>query len=182
MSRSGNLPFSAHDRRPPRSLAAIATAVLLVGCATAHQLAPPALTTGTWRVRIDVDSAPDRQLPKQPTFGTIDFAAHRYAIDFRRALNRTLPAGAVIAPVAEAQNEYRIILGDSSSFDYRIVMRGRLVARDSIVGTWTETIICCSAVGRFSLWRSPPQSSRAAATVVRFAEDERTVDIVAGRE
>ena len=129
----------------------------LLGCATASHSSPPAFTTGTWRVRIDVDSAPTRQLPKQPVFGTIDFATGRYAIDFQHSFRGTLPNGAYIAPVPDAPAslpEYRITLGDSSSFDDKIVMRGRLVARDSIVGTWSETVICCSAAGHFSLWRA----------------------------
>jgi len=44
-------------------------------------------------------------------------------------------------------------LGDSASFDEKIVMSGRAITADSIVGTWTETIVCCSAAGRFALWR-----------------------------
>jgi hypothetical protein len=135
------------------------TAVVLYGCATAGRATPPAFTTGTWRVRIDVDSAPTRRLLKQQLLGTIDFATGRYAIDFQHSFNSALPNGAYVAPTTDASAspaEYKITLGDSSSFDNKIVMRGRLIGRDSIVGTWSETVICCSAGGRFSLWRAPP--------------------------
>jgi len=89
---------------------------------------------------------------KEPTFGSIDFAARRYSIDFWRAINHRLPNGASVA-VLEDPRRYKITLGDSTSFDEKIVMIGRAVTRDSIVGTWSETIVCCSASGRFSLWR-----------------------------
>lgn len=117
--------------------------------------AAPAFTTGTWRMRINVDSAPTRQRLKEPLYGTVDFAAHRHAIDLRRIVN-VHSSGAFITPLegsSPPSTDYRIVLGDSSSFDEKIVMRGHLVGRDSIVGTWSETIVCCSAGGRFSLWR-----------------------------
>jgi hypothetical protein len=144
-------------RRLAALLASIATMLSSAGCATARPAPAPVFTTGIWRIRIDVDSAPTRRQPKQLVFGTIDFAAHRYAIDFQHSIGRVLSSAALIAPIGETQRtspEYRIILGDSSSFDDKIVMRGRLVAHDSIVGTWTETILCCSAAGRISLWRT----------------------------
>jgi len=135
--------------------------VALCGCATAGRPTAPAFTTGTWRVRIDVDSAPTRRLTKQPLFGTIDFATGRYVIDLQHSFNSALPNGAYIAPETNTSAlapEYKITLGDSSSFDNKIVMRGRLIARDSIVGTWSETVLCCSAGGHFSLWRAASQS------------------------
>lgn len=169
----GSSSFGGARRRLAGVLTSIAASLSSVGCATATHASAPAFATGTWRVRIDVDSAPTRQLPKQPLFGTIDFATHRYAIDLRRSLS-VLSNGAFIAPAGgspASSTEYRIVLGDTSSFDDKIVMRGRLVAHDSIVGTWSETIVCCSAAGRFSLWRAPAP-----------VREGRGVDIAAGRE
>jgi len=89
---------------------------------------------------------------KGPNFGSVDFASHRYSLDFSHAINHRVPTGAYVSALAESQH-YRITLGDSTSFDDKIVMIGNAVTRDSIVGTWTETIVCCSAGGRFTLWR-----------------------------
>jgi len=123
------------------------------GCVTANASERPIdFTRDIWQVRLDVDSAPTRNPAKEPAFGSIDFAAHRYSIDFWRAINHRLPNGAYVAAL-EAPRQYKITLGDSTSFDDKIVMIGRPVTLDSIVGTWTETIVCCSAGGRFTLWR-----------------------------
>lgn len=128
-----------------------------IGCATTSRLATPTFATGTWRVRIDIDSAPTRRVLKQTLFGTIDFANKRFTIDFEHSIGHVLQNAARIASDSTAEistKQYRIVLGDSASVDEKIVMRGHLVARDSIVGVWTETILCCSAAGRFSLWRA----------------------------
>jgi hypothetical protein len=133
----------------------------IAGCASARRAEPaPLFTSGDWRIRIDVDSAPTRLMPTKPVFGTINFASSRHAIDFRQAISRTLPGGAyVVALPAQAGGQvpvYKITLGDSSSFDDKVVFLGRAVTSDSIVGTWSETILCCAAVGRFVLWRPTP--------------------------
>ena len=139
------------SRRSPYGLV---LAGLVVACVTANTSSRPLDFTGSaWQVRIDVDSSPTRNPAKEPTFGSIDFVAHRYSIDFWRAINHKLPNGAYAA-AASLSGQYRFILGDSSSFDEKIVMVGRAVAEDSVVGTWTETIVCCAAGGRFTLWRS----------------------------
>ena len=138
----------------------VVIAVAGAGCARHSRQAPvPVFAQGVWQVRIDIDSAPSRRPSTKPVFGSIDFAAGRYSIDFRLAINRTLPNGAFIATIPRSDDRqppmYKVTLGDSSSFDEKVVMLGRLVTRDSIVGTWSETILCCSAGGRFTLWRTP---------------------------
>jgi hypothetical protein len=137
--------------------------VAIAACAAASRPAPtltPVFTTGVWRIRIDVDSAPTRFQPTKPVFGTVDFASGHFAIDFRQAIARTLPNAAhvvQVTPEATGQPpQYKITLGDSTSFDDKIILLGRPVTADSIVGMWSETILCCSAVGRFVLWRVSP--------------------------
>ena len=125
----------------------------LFACVTSkRQVRPVDFTARIWQLRIDVDSAPTRNPAKGPTLGTVDLVAHRYSLDFWRAINRKLPNGAYLAP-SEQPQQYKVILGDSTSFDEKIVMIGEAVTPDSIIGTWTETIVCCSAGGRFVLWR-----------------------------
>jgi hypothetical protein len=125
------------------------------------------------------DSAPTRNPARDPVFGSIDFAAHRYSIDFWRAVNHRLLNSAYVRAVPVGNREpvpYAITLGDSSSVDEKIVMIGRAVTSDSIVGTWTETIVCCSAGGRFSLWRSrerPAPPSPRGVPVSGFIADTR---------
>jgi len=132
----------------------------LVACIAANRSVRPVdFTRDVWQVRIDVDSAPTRLSTKTPVLGSIDFAAHRYSLDLWSAINHRLPNGAYVTAIEE-QPRYRITLGDSASYDEKIVMIGRAVSRDSIVGTWSETIVCCSAGGRFTLWRP-----RGAATI-----------------
>ena len=148
-----------YARRNVRPLS-VAVAVALAACAFMSRPAPtPAFTQGAWRIRLDVDSAPSRQVPKQPIYGTINFATARYAIELRQAISRGLAnSAAVVAVPQENQRtavQYKITLGDSNSFDEKIVLVGRAVTSDSIVGTWSETILCCSAAGRFTLWRGP---------------------------
>lgn len=131
----------------------LSSALIGAACATATRSAQPvSFPREPWRIRIDIDSAPTRIPTKEPTFGTIDFLAHRHSIDFGRAITHRIPTGAYVVALAEA-GQYKIILGDSASYDEKILMIGRAVTRDSIVGTWTETVVCCSAGGRFSLWR-----------------------------
>ena len=118
---------------------------------------PPVFTRGVWRIRIDVDSAPTRRPSSKPVFGTVDFATARYSLDLWSAINRRLPNGVSVTALSPSSPEqptlYKIIIGDTSSYDEKVVLLGRPVTPDSIVGTWTETILCCSAGGRFSLWR-----------------------------
>jgi hypothetical protein len=99
---------------------------------------------------MDVDSVPTRRASGEPVFGIVDFTAGIQKIDLRRSINRSLPPGAHIS--VDGGN-YKIVLGDSASYDEKIVMLGRLVTPDSIVRKWSETILCCSAIGKFSLWR-----------------------------
>jgi hypothetical protein len=128
-------------------------------CATANRPAPtPTFTQGTWRIRLDVDSTPGRRPPSHPIFGTINFATGHYAIDLFQALSRRdIRDTARIAALPRTDERqpatYRIILGDSASYDDKLVFIARQVTRDSLVGTWSETIVCCSAAGRFSLSR-----------------------------
>ena len=126
-------------------------------CATRSiPVQPPVFAQGVWQIRIDVDSAPTRRPATRPVIGTIDFAAARYSLSFLTAINRTLPNGAYVVALPGQDDGpplYKVTLGDSSSFDDKVVFLGRLVGRDSIVGTWSETILCCSAGGRFALWR-----------------------------
>ena len=137
---------------------AVVVSALAAACAL-HTARDPAFKRGVWRVRIDIDSTPTRRLPKNPVFGTIDFAAARHAIDFMPAIGRRLPPGAyVVTAPRQAPDEpttYRITLGDSTSFDEKLAFFGRAVTDDSVVGTWTETNLCCAAAGRFALWRVP---------------------------
>jgi hypothetical protein len=122
------------------------------GCSAANRLEQPVtFTARSWRLRIEVDSAPTRIAAKQTVVGTVDFTTHRHMVDFWPAINHRIPNGAYVARLKPRQ--YKIILGDSASFDEKIVMTGRAVTPDSIVGTWTETVVCCSAGGRFTLWR-----------------------------
>jgi hypothetical protein len=154
-------------RNAANRLCCVSLAVIAIACATAAAPAPvPVLTEGVWQVRIDLDSAPTRALPKQPVLGTIDFTKKRYSIDLRRSIGRSLPNAASIAaqsqPDRQAPTVYKITLGDSNSFDDKIILIGRPVSSDSIVGTWTETVLCCSAAGRFTLWRLSPSRPRGA--------------------
>lgn len=127
---------------------------IAAACVTANRSVRPVdFTRDVWQLRLDVDSAPTRHPANEPSLGSIDFAAHRYSLDVWRALNRRLPAGAYVTALDESR-QYKITLGDSTSFDEKIVMTGRALTADSIIGTWTETIICCSAGGRFMLWRA----------------------------
>jgi hypothetical protein len=122
------------------------------GCSAANRLEQPvAFTARSWRLRIDVDSAPTRIAAKQTVVGTVDFTTQRHMVDLWPAINHRIPNSAYVARLEPRQ--YKIILGDSASFDEKIVMTGRAVTPDSIVGTWTETVVCCSAGGRFTLWR-----------------------------
>ena len=139
-------------------LTRVIIAVAAAACVHAARPVPaPVFIDGVWNVRIDVDSVPTRRLALNPVVGTIDFAKNRYAIDFWRSISRRLPNGAVVAPLPRSDDSqprhYRITLGDTSSMEEKIVLVGRQVGRDSIVGTWSETILCCAAGGRFSLWR-----------------------------
>ncbi|HEY9230189.1 MAG TPA: hypothetical protein VIP11_26285 [Gemmatimonadaceae bacterium] len=132
----------------------------IAGCASIRRSLPePTFTQGTWRIRVDVDSAPSRRASDKPVFGTIDFATARYSIDFGAAIAHRLPNGAYVVALSQPgdapSKQFKITLGDSSSFDEKVVLVGRQVKRDSIVGTWSETVMCCSAGGRFSLWRAP---------------------------
>ena len=123
----------------------------LVACTAARpKTTPSPLPVGVWQLRLEVDSAPTRRASKEPVFGIVDFTAGIQKLDLRRSIGRTLPTGAHVS--VDGAN-YRIVLGDSASYDEKIVMIGKRVASDSIVGTWSETILCCSATGRFSLWR-----------------------------
>jgi hypothetical protein len=103
---------------------------------------------------MDVDSAPTRMRPLKLLRGTIDFTAGVHRIDLRSINPTVLPRVHVALMPGAGAASYRIVLGDSTSYDEKIIMVGRAVARDSIVGTWSETILCCSATGRFSLWRA----------------------------
>ena len=128
---------------------------LALACVTASRSVRAVdFTRGVWQIRIDVDSAPTRLATATPNFGSIDFARHSYSLDFWRAINHRLPNAAYVTALEEP-TRYRITLGDSASFDEKIVLVGRAVTPDSVVGTWMETIVCCSAGGRFTLWRSP---------------------------
>jgi len=132
---------------------------ILTACALTNRPSPsPAFGQGAWRIRLDVDSAPSRQVPKQPIYGTINFAAAHYSIELRQAISRSLANSAAVVALPQSNQQgpalYKITLGDSNSFDEKIVLVGRPVTSDSIVGTWSETILCCSAAGRFTLWRS----------------------------
>jgi enterochelin esterase family protein len=132
----------------------------LTACALTNHASPsPAFARGAWRIRLDVDSAPSRQVPKQPLYGTINFATAHYSIELRQAISRNLANSAAVVAWPQSKQQgpalYKITLGDSNSFDEKIVLMGRPVTSDSIVGTWSETILCCSAAGRFTLWRSP---------------------------
>jgi hypothetical protein len=127
-------------------------------CATANRPTPtPTFTQGTWRVRLDVDSTPGRRPPGHPIYGTINFATGHYAIDLFQALSRDIRDTARIVSLSRTDAQqpavYRIILGDSASYDDKLVFLARQVTRDSLVGTWSETIVCCSAAGHFTLWR-----------------------------
>jgi hypothetical protein len=156
-------------QRDPRNaatrLALACLALVVIGCAMGAVPAPsPALTDGIWQIRLDLDSAPTRTLLKQPVFGTIDFAMKRYTIDLRRSIGRSIPNAASIVeqPQADRQSPatYKVTLGDSTSFDDKIILIGRRVGSDSIVGTWNETVLCCSAAGRFILWRTAASRPR----------------------
>jgi hypothetical protein len=141
-----------------RSLMIVAAAAA-GACASARRpLPPPVFTRGVWRIRIDVDSAPSRHPSNKPVFGTINFSTATYAIDFNVAINRSLSKGAHVTALPQHDDDhsavFKITLGDSSSYDDKIVFLGHQVARDSIAGTWAETILCCAAGGRFSLWRA----------------------------
>lgn len=141
----------------------LAVAVLIgaLSCVTGRRLATtPAFTEGTWRIRLDVDSTPGRRPPNESVvYGTINFARAHYAIDLFRALSHSGIANTalIVAPVntdAQQPPVYRIILGDSASFDDKLVLLAHPVTVDSLIGTWSETIVCCSAAGRFTLWRA----------------------------
>lgn len=143
----------------------VAVAIAVAACARAARSAPtPVFTEGVWHIRLDVDSAPSRQVPKQPISGTVNFATGRYSIDLRRVISRELAnrAGVVVLPPQNQREAalYKITLGDSNSFDDKIVLLGRPVTSDSIAGTWSETILCCSAGGRFTLWRPAAPAAR----------------------
>lgn len=149
-----------------RLLATACVVTVTAACAGArHPPATPVFTGAPWRIRLDVDSAPSRRVPPQPIFGTIDFAKGRYSIDLFRGLGRqgladTVRISPVPAVAPDSTKRYRIILGDSSSFDDKLVMSARVITADSLIGTWSETILCCSAAGRFTLWRAaatPPR-------------------------
>ena len=133
------------------------TAGVVTACMSIGQ-SPRAVdfTRAAWQVRLDVDSAPTRRPSKEPTFGSVDFTAHRHTVDLDRAISHRIPSGAAVIAL-EKPRQYKITLGDSASFDDKIVMIGRAVTVDSIVGTWAETILCCSAGGRFVLWRPTPR-------------------------
>ena len=45
-------------------------------------------TARSWRLRIDVDSAPTRIAAKQTVVGTVDFTTHRHMVDFWPAINQ----------------------------------------------------------------------------------------------
>ena len=139
-------------RRAHRWLLKLVVTCVVSACAAANRQARPvAFAAKSWRLRIDVDSAPTRIGAKGSVVGTIDFATHRHTVDFWRAISHRIPDGAYAVSVGPRQ--YKFVLGDSASFDEKIVMTGSAVTADSIVGTWTETIVCCSAGGRFVLWR-----------------------------
>jgi hypothetical protein len=149
-----------------RTLSLYLCSLTLTACAMTRRPPQPRQPTGTWRIRIDVDSAPTRRVRREPLFGTIDFAAGTYRIDLQHSIGHNLPPAVHIGAIASsdaAARAYRIILGDSSSYDEKIVMVGRLVTRDSMAGTWTETVLCCAAAGRFSLWRIRASDRRSAA-------------------
>ena len=141
--------FSGYSSDMRRCVYLLCLAVL--ACTTARpQTAPAALPSGVWRIRMDVDSVPTRRASGEPVFGIVDFTAGIQKIDLQHSISRTLPVGAHIS--LDGGN-YKIVLGDSASYDEKIVMIGRRVGPDSIVGKWSETILCCSATGTFSLWR-----------------------------
>jgi hypothetical protein len=136
----------------------LALVAMAAGCAAANRPVPqPVFSQGVWHIRLDVDSAPTRLLPTRAIFGTIDFGAGRHSVELRRAIGRDLTNAVLLvaerSPDHPQSTVYKITLGQPNSFDEKIVLVGRAVTADSVVGTWSETILCCSAGGRFALWR-----------------------------
>ena len=142
-----------------RGLLVAILATLSLACRShPRTLAEPEFTTGEWRIRLQADSTPSRKLQHTPVTGSIDFAANVAHIDYRPLVGRQLSPHAEVRIEKDSSSTppstiYRIILGELNSDVGKIALVAHAIRPDSLAGTWSETVLCCSAVGTFVLWR-----------------------------
>src|SRR5688500_1772708 len=139
----------------------IVVALGLLGChgaATSRQpdVAPTITNSGApWQLRLHLDSSPPSRSPGARVIdGTVAPDFSEYRLDFEPLLGHSLASGIQLRMVTGAESPIEITLGELSSDHEIVTLRGRLVGRDSITGTWEEILYCCGARGRFVLWRA----------------------------
>ena len=142
----------------------VLVAVMLTACALGQGAAEGrrvAPGEASWRVRLDLDSAPAHPSRVRTIVGTIDFERSAHDLDFRPLLGHGVASGTEIEVVKHI-NEVRggsvtvaITLGDLRSDHATVVLNGTLSPADTMFGTWNELQSCCRAGGRFALWRDP---------------------------
>ena len=142
---------------------AFLTIVVVLGLLSCHGGAPsrqpdlaPTITNrgAPWQLRLHLDSSPSSRSPRARVIdGTVAPDFSEYRLDFEPLLGHSLALGIHRRMGNGAEPPIEITLGDLSSDHGIVTLRGRLVGRDSITGTWEEVLYCCGARGRFVLWR-----------------------------
>jgi hypothetical protein len=134
--------------------------LLAIGCSQARKPAlEPDFKSDVWRIRLQADSTPTRTLPRKPVDGTIDFSSSLSDVDFRSLIGRSLSRRAEVkverdSSLGGAAAVYRVILGEVNTDVGKIVLVAKAIRTDSLAGTWSETVLCCSAAGTFVMWRA----------------------------
>jgi len=118
---------------------------------------PPILDQGTWYIEVHVDSPSISGATGRAGSGTVDLVVRKHTLNFQPLIGRDLPHEATFSVRGRADVpgalRYEIVLGAAHSDHNKALFEGRAVTADSIVGTWSEAAYCCSASGRFTLWR-----------------------------
>lgn len=136
-----------------------AVGAFTIACRSHPRTPPEPDFTRLWQIRLQADSTPSRKLQHTPVTGSIDFAAKVAHIDYRPLVGRQLTPQAEVRAEKDSTGSapstiYRIILGDTNSDVGKIALVAHVVRADSLAGTWTETVLCCSAGGTYVLWRA----------------------------
>jgi hypothetical protein len=143
----------------------VALVLALPACARRAGVLPASRTAASgasepWHLRLELDSAPGRTPKRWQAEGVVAPDFSRYDLDVASLIGRSLTPAAEFSVIKQTDTPdgtwIEITLGDAKSDHSKILLRGRPArtgAADSIVGTWVEQAYCCSAAGRFTLWR-----------------------------
>jgi len=141
-----------------RPAASFLVFVAIAACGGSPSRAPtPILDQGTWYIEVHVDSPSISGATGRAGSGTVDLVVGKHTLNFQPLIGRDLSHEATFSVRGRSDVpgalRYEIVLGAAHSDHDNALFEGHAVTADSIVGTWSEAAYCCSASGRFTLWR-----------------------------